>query len=134
MKKAVIYARYRGDASIPAQPYIEEQIEKCMCYAQEHDIQVKRVYTEIEVWGVPAQPRVIREQMILDSASHEWDTVLVTDMDKLARKRTDAWECKHRLEKNGVTIEPITQKNIAEEIIIEQILIGMEKYEARRKK
>ncbi len=83
MKTAVIYARVRG-VDNPEQQ-IQEQIATCTQYANENGITIVDIYVDIEGLGSHVS-RLDLKQLLNDSHTATWDTVIVYSNDRIARK------------------------------------------------
>ena len=125
---AVIYARYSSYNQ--TERSIEGQIEDCMAYAERMGYQVIRSYIDRAKSGTDAEKRTDFQKMISDSASKQFETILVWKLDRFARNRYDSATSKAKLKKNGVRVvsinEPILEGSTG--IILESMLEGMAEY------
>ena len=83
MKKAVIYARYRGFEENAAQS-IDDQIKRCTTYAEELGYSIVNTYIDITINGEP-DTREERQRMMIERKAGEWDTIIVSNYDRLTR-------------------------------------------------
>lgn len=124
---AVIYARYSSSGQ--REESLTGQIRDCKAYAERNGIKVINEYTDAAKTGTNAQ-RPAFQQMIKDSAKHQFQLVLVWKLDRFSRDKYDAARYKHVLSQNGVRViscmEPISQT--PEGVIMESLLEGMAQY------
>ena len=99
---AVIYARFSSYNQ--TERSIEGQLEDCMAYAERNGYRVVKSYIDRAKSGTDAEKRTDFQKMISDSASGQFDTVLVWKLDRFARNRYDSANYKHKLKKNGVKL------------------------------
>lgn len=98
MKNAVIYVRVR--TTLNPQEEIERQKALCLQFAKEKGLSIVDYYIDIEELGKPTH-RVALSRMIDDCAISTWDTVIISDMDRLTRNiATYSRYCK-KLEQHG---------------------------------
>lgn len=125
---AVIYARFSSYNQ--TERSIEGQIEDCMSYAERNGYHVIKSYIDRAKSGTDAEKRTDFQKMISDSASGQFDTVLVWKLDRFARNRYDSANYKHKLKKNGVRLlsvnEPMSDDPTG--IMLESILEGAAEY------
>ena len=125
---AVIYARFSSYNQ--TERSIEGQIEDCMAYAERNGYNVIKSYIDRAKSGTEADKRTDFQRMINDSASGQFDTVLVWKLDRFARNRYDSANYKHKLKKNGVRLlsvnEPVSDDPTG--IMLESILEGAAEY------
>ena len=125
---AVIYARFSSYNQ--TERSIEGQIDDCMAYAERMGYTVIRSYIDRAKSGTDAENRADFQKMISDSASRQFDTVLVWKYDRFARNRYDSANAKYKLKKNGVKLvsvnEPITDDPTG--ILLESLLEGAAEY------
>lgn len=125
---AVIYARYSSYNQ--TERSIEGQIEDCISYAEKNGLTVVRSYIDRAKSGTSAEQRTDFQKMISDSASHQFETVLVWKLDRFARNRYDSAMAKMKLKKNGVRVisinEPISDDPTG--IMLESVLEGAAEY------
>lgn len=125
--KAVIYARYSSHAQ--REESIEGQLRVCYDYARREGIDVIKEYIDRAMTATNDQ-RPSFQQMILDSAGHDFDMVLVYTLDRFARDRYDAAVYRKKLKDNGVRILSVTQPidDSPEGVLIESLLEGLAEY------
>jgi len=126
-KKAVIYARYSSAGQREAS--IEDQIRDCKGYASRKNYSVIGEYYDKAMTGTNDR-RPDFQRMIADSASGLFDVVIVWKLDRFGRNRYDSASYRHKLKKNGVTIESAMEAipDGAEGIILESLLEGISEY------
>lgn len=110
MSKAVVYARFRGKTKEEALIAVAGQIIVCGEYARSLGFEVDNVYSDWEVIGEQTE-RVGNKMLIEDSASNEWDTIVVSGLDRLTRNMNELTElAKHK----KIVALGMSQKQIAE--------------------
>lgn len=124
---AVIYARYSSHAQ--REESIEGQLRVCCEYAEHAGLDVIKEYIDRAMTATSDQ-RPAFQQMIAESVSHGFDTVLVYALDRFARDRYDAAIYRKKLKDNGVRIISVTQPidDSPEGVLIESLLEGMAEY------
>lgn len=124
---AVIYARYSSHAQ--REESIEGQLRVCNDYAGHAGFSVIKEYIDRAMTATNDQ-RPAFQQMIAESASGEFDTVLVYALDRFARDRYDAAVYRKKLKDNGVRILSVTQPidDSPEGVLIESLLEGLAEY------
>ena len=90
MKKAVIYARYRGFEEKAAQS-IDDQIKKCTTYAEELGYSIVNTYIDITINGEP-DTREERRRMMIERKAGEWDAIIVSNYDRLTRNKLELYD------------------------------------------
>ena len=81
-KRAVIYARFSSHNQ--TEQSIEEQIRVCKEYAEKNDIVIVDTYIDRAMTGTNDN-RPDFQQMIKDSASKEWQNIIVYKLDRFSR-------------------------------------------------
>ena len=124
---AVIYARYSSHAQ--REESIDGQLHECYNFAAHAGINVVKEYIDRALTATSDQ-RPAFQQMISESASLGFDTVLVYALDRFARDRYDAAVYRKRLKDNGVRIISVTQPidDSPEGVLIESLLEGLAEY------
>ena len=124
---AVIYARYSSHAQ--REESIEGQLRVCYEYAAREGISVIEEYIDRAISGTTDDRPAFR-RMISDSASRNFDIVLVYAVDRFARDRYAAATYRHELKKHGVKIVSVTQplSDGPESILLEAMLEGLAEY------
>ncbi len=124
---AVIYARYSSDKQ--TEQSIEGQLRDCMAFAEAEGLTVIDTYIDRAMSG-KTDLRPAFQKMITDSASRNFDAIIVWKLDRFARNRYDSAVYKAKLKKNGVRVlsaqEHITSS--PEGIIMEGLLEAMNEY------
>lgn len=123
----VIYARYSSDSQ--REESIEGQLRECKAYAEKNNIQIMDTYID-RALSAKTDNRPQFQQMIKDSASKNFEVILVWKLDRFARNRYDSAHYKNMLRKNGVKVVSITEtiSQGAEGILLESLLEGMAEY------
>lgn len=124
---AVIYARYSSHAQ--REESIDGQLHECYNFAAHAGLNVVKEYIDRALTATSDQ-RPAFQQMISESASQGFDTVLVYALDRFARDRYDAAVYRKKLKDNGVRIISVTQPidDSPEGVLIESLLEGLAEY------
>lgn len=85
MKQATIYVRARGNE---AEQSIQKQIALCEEFAMQHGLNVTRIYKDVSALG-EADERPALKALLRDARKGDFDTVLVSSLDRLARNLAD---------------------------------------------
>lgn len=124
---AVIYARFSSSGQ--REESIIGQIRDCRSYADRFGYRILRTYEDRAKTGTNDN-RPAFQQMIRDSAKHQFQAVIVWKLDRFSRDKYDAARYKHVLSQNGVHVisamEPISSN--PEGVIMESLLEGMAQY------
>ena len=123
----VIYARYSSDNQ--REESIEGQLRECKEYAAHNEITIIRTYID-RAFSAKTDNRPQFQQMIHDSNTHLFDTVLVWKLDRFSRNRYDSAYYKRILKNNKVHIISVTEpiSSTPEGIMLESLLEGMAEY------
>ena len=78
----VIYARYSSDSQ--REESIEGQLRECKAYAEKNNIQIMDTYID-RALSAKTDNRPQFQQMIKDSASKNFEVILVWKLDRFAR-------------------------------------------------
>ena len=127
MKTAVIYARYSSDNQ--TEQSIEGQLRVCAQYAKNNDIVILKTYIDRAMTGTNDN-RPDFQQMIKDSASKEWQNIIVYKLDRFSRNKYETAKYKKILKDNGVKLISAMENipDTPEGIILESLLEGMAEY------
>lgn len=127
MKTAVIYARYSSDNQ--TEQSIEGQLRVCEQYAKNNDIIILKTYIDRAMTGTNDN-RPDFQQMIKDSASKEWQNIIVYKLDRFSRNKYETAKYKKILKDNGVKLISAMENipDSPEGIILESLLEGMAEY------
>ena len=127
MKTAVIYARYSSDNQ--TEQSIEGQLRVCEQYAKNNDILILKTYIDRAMTGTNDN-RPDFQQMIKDSASKEWQNIIVYKLDRFSRNKYETAKYKKILKDNGVKLISAMENipDTPEGIILESLLEGMAEY------
>ena len=127
MKTAVIYARYSSDSQ--TEQSIEGQLRVCNEYANRNGIAVLNTYIDRAMTGTNDN-RPDFQQMIKDSASNNWQYVIVYKIDRFSRNKYENAKYKKILKDNGVKLLSAMENipDTPEGIILESLLEGMAEY------
>ncbi len=123
----VIYARFSSHSQ--TEQSIEGQLKVCYEYAKAHKYVVIGEYIDRAQSGT-TDNRQDFQRMIQDSEKHNFQGVLVYQLDRFARNRYDSAINKAKLKKNGVRVLS-ARENITEDasgILIEGVLESMAEY------
>lgn len=126
-KVAVIYARYSSHNQRDVS--IEQQVNVCRKYAEEHDLDVIRIYDDHAMSGTNDN-RPQFQRMIRDSATGAFSYVIVYQLDRFSRDRYDSAIHKHTLKENGVKVLS-AMENIGDDptgVLMESVLEGFAEY------
>ena len=96
--KAVIYARYSSDRQ--SEDSISAQIRACKEYAAQHGITIIKEYTDEAISGRESktQMRQAYQQMLKDTKSHCFDTILIHKYDRVNRSLAEHVALEKRLQ------------------------------------
>lgn len=127
MKRAVAYARFSSD--LQREESIEAQIRAIQTYCNEHDFVLLAVYADRGISGT-SDKRPEFQRMIKDSASKQFDAVIVHKLDRFARNRYDSAFYKNILKKNNVRLISVLEnlQDNPESVILESVIEGMNEY------
>lgn len=123
----VIYARYSSHNQ--TEQSIEGQLQVCYEYAQRNNMTVIHEYIDRAISG-RTDNRLEFQKMIADSAKHQFEAVLVYQLDRFARNRNDSAINKMKLKTNGVKVIS-ARENITEDasgILMEAVIEGLAEY------
>lgn len=123
----VIYARYSSDNQ--REESIEGQLRECKEYAARNEITIIGTYID-RAFSAKTDNRPQFQQMIHDSNTRLFDTVLVWKLDRFSRNRYDSAYYKRILKNNKVHIISVTEpiSRTPEGIMLESLLEGMAEY------
>ena len=127
LSKGVIYARYSSDKQ--RDESIEGQIRECKAYAEREGIIITHIYTD-KALSARTDHRPEFRQMIDDAKKHNFEYVIVYQLDRFSRSREDSAVYKSILKRNGVKVIS-AKENISSDpagIILESVLEGMAEY------
>ena len=86
LSKGVIYARYSSDKQ--RDESIEGQIRECKAYAEREGIIITHIYTD-RALSARTDHRPEFRQMIDDAKKHNFEYVIVYQLDRFSRSRED---------------------------------------------
>lgn len=127
MQNAVIYARYSSDHQ--REESIDGQIRECKAFAERNGYCITATYID-RAMSAKTDNRPDFRRMIKDSATKNFDFVIVYTLDRFARNRYDSATYKMQLKRNGVKVLS-AKENITDDptgIILESMLEGMAEY------
>jgi DNA invertase Pin-like site-specific DNA recombinase len=134
MKKAVIYARYSPGPN-QTEYSIEGQLRECRAYAKREGFVIIQEYADRKKSGSRnIEKRTQFQKMVSDSASRQFEYVLIYSTDRFARSRYDSAIFKFQLRLNGVRVVS-AKENIAEDasgILVESMLEGMAEFQSAK--
>lgn len=125
--KVALYARFSSDNQ--RSESIDAQIRAMQAYCKQHNFVIVETYID-EAKSATSDRRPAFQQMINDSATKNFNIVLVHKLDRFARNRYDSAVYKRELKKNGVTVYSVLENldNSPESIMMEAVLEGMAEY------
>lgn len=125
--RAALYARFSSDNQRAES--IDAQLRAMRGYCAQHHFTIVNTYVD-EARSATTDRRPAFQQMIIDSAAHTFDIVLVHKLDRFARNRYDSAIYKRELKKNGVAVYSVLENldNSPESVIMESVLEGMAEY------
>ena len=126
-QRAVIYARFSSHSQ--TEQSIEGQLRECYAYAKRNNLIIVGEYIDRALSGTTdKRPEFLK--MIEDSKSHDFDFVLVYQLDRFARNRYDSATYKAKLKKNNVRVISAKENisNDASGVLMESVLEGMAEY------
>ena len=128
--KAVIYARFSSHNQ--REESIDGQLRVCNEFAKSNKIEVIGNYIDRAI-SAKTDNRPEFQRMIRDSYAHQFEAVIVYELDRFSRNRYDSAIYKAKLKKNGVRVmsaeERITNNpDDPTSIIMESLLEGMAEY------
>ena len=109
--RAVIYSRYSSELQREAS--IEDQIEVCRRYAEQHGWVIVAHYEDRALSGA-SRFRPGYQRLVADLASGRFDVVLVEALDRLSRKLADIAEFHDRLSFARVKLVTVSQGEITQ--------------------
>jgi site-specific DNA recombinase len=104
MKNAVIYVRTATE--LQGSSAIDGQIAHCQAIAERHGYNVVRVYTDRAQSGASTERDGLL-RLLRDADERAMNAVIVESLDRLSRDQSDLEAIRERLDRNGVTINPI---------------------------
>lgn len=125
--RVVIYARFSSHSQ--TEQSIEGQLKVCYEYARNNNYTIVGEYIDRAQSG-KFDNRLQFQKMIADSDRHNFEGVLVYQLDRFARNRCDSAIYKARLKKNGVRVLS-AKENITDDasgILVEGVLESMAEY------
>lgn len=127
MPAAAVYARYSSHRQ--GEQSIEGQLAEAQTYADAHGLTIVREYTDRAMTG-RNDNREQFQQMLKDSATGVFDSLIVWKTDRIGRNKEDIAFNKYTLKKNGVKIHYIAEfiPDTPEGIILESVIEGMAAY------
>lgn len=125
--RGVLYCRYSSHAQ--REVSIEQQIHACRDFAERLGIEIVQVYEDHALSGTNDK-RPAFQRMIAESASLEYQYVIVYSLDRFARDRYDSAVYKRQLKTNGKKVLSATE-NISDDptgILLEAMLEALAEY------
>jgi len=128
-KIGVGYLRYSNDNQ--RSESIDAQKRKIMEYCKKRgDIVISKWYIDRAKSATTTIGRKEFNQMLIDSAEHKFEFVVVHKLDRFSRSRFDAADSKRKLKFNGVSVLSVLENldESPESIIQEALYDGMAEY------
>lgn len=97
--KGVIYARFSSHAQ--REESIEQQVEECMAFAAQNDIEILEVYADKAVSG-RTDDRKEFQRMLRDAQKKKFEAVVAYKSNRISRNMLNALTYEARLEKLGI--------------------------------
>ena len=125
--RAVVYARYSSHSQ--TEQSIEGQISAAQVYAKAKGYTIVKEYVDRAKTG-KNDNREAFQQMLSDTAKHEFSVIIVWKVDRFGRNREEITFNKYRCKKNDVRVEYIAEAvpDSPEGVILESVLEGMAEY------
>ena len=123
----VIYARFSSHSQ--TEQSIEGQLKVCHEYAERNNMTVIHEYIDRATTGTNDNRQQF-QQMIEDSKKHNFEVVLVYQLDRFARNREQSAINKMKLKRNGVRVIS-AKENISDDasgVLMEAVLEGLAEY------
>ena len=126
-KRAVIYARFSSHNQ--TEQSIEGQLRECYAYAKRNGLIILNEYIDRALSGT-TDNRPQFKQMIEDSASKEWQNIIVYKLDRFSRNKYETAKYKKILKDNGVKLISAMENipDTPDGIILESLPEGMAEY------
>lgn len=128
MMNVVIYARFSSHSQ--TEQSIEGQLKVCYEFAKRNDYNVIGEYIDRAISGKDAEKRLDFQRMIADSAKHQFNAILVYQLDRFSRNRYDSAVYKAKLRKYVFRVLS-AKENISDDasgVLMESVLEGMTEY------
>lgn len=125
--RAAVYARYSSHSQ--TEQSIEGQIRAAEELCEKKGYELVAEYCDRAKTG-RNDNREAFQQMLKESARKQWSVLIVWKVDRIGRNREEIAINKHRLRKNGVTVEYAAENlpDTPEGVILESVLEGMAEY------
>ncbi len=107
MKNVVAYCRVSTNKDDQINSF-EAQKAFFAEYAEKHNLNLIKIYADEGITGTSTKKRVAFNQMMIDSESKKFDTVLVKDVSRLARNTVDLLQSIRKLKSLNIDIVFIT--------------------------
>lgn len=101
MKKAVIYVRCCSNKNAAEQ--IEKQLMICRKFAADNDFCIVKEYKDVGMSGTNVN-RPAYLQLVADSKSGEWDTIIVKGLERIARSSNVLIDEINKFSEKGIKI------------------------------
>ena len=129
--RAAIYARYSSDRQRAES--IDDQIRVCSEFASKEGLEVSAIYADRAQSGT-RDDREQFQRMIADSASSDWERVIVYKLDRFSRDRYASAIYRKQLRDNGVSVLSATEgiPDTPEGMILESVIEGFNAYYSKQ--
>lgn len=129
--KAVAYARFSSENQ--REESLDAQLRAIREYAEKNDIQIIHFYCD-RAKSATTDKRPQFQKMIQDSASREFEMVIVHKLDRFARNLRDYSNYKYMLSLNDIKLASVTENildNTATSLLIEGVTATMAEFYAK---
>ncbi len=106
MDQAVIYARYSSDKQRDSS--IDDQVRNCKTHAEKLGVPIGRIYADQAISGSRSD-RPEYNEMLLDADGGKFTTLIVDDMSRLSRNRTEVLRIADRFRYKGLRIVAVAE-------------------------
>lgn len=122
MSKTALYMRMSTDKQDSS---IESQEKALLKYAKSNKLTIVEKYIDKGISGRSATSRPAFMEMIEDSSTNKFDTILIFDSSRFARNLEESIVYKAALKRNNVSLISITEPNISgDESLITDAMLG----------
>jgi len=87
MKKVAGYIRVSSKQQVNEGQSLKDQEQEIKAYCKKNRLKLVRIYADKGISGAALEGRLELEKMLIDSSSGEFDTVVITKLDRLGREQ-----------------------------------------------